>query len=156
MIMSPTGGETSWQHAELVTDLNTWAKQDGMGIVFGASAGFILPNGSVHCPTLAWIHRSRLEALTTEEKKNFIPLCPDFIIELRSPIEPLEQLKEKMAVYIKNGLQLGWLIDPEEKQVFVYQATGQITHLENPTSLSGEPLLAGFVLDPRGIWIANF
>jgi Uma2 family endonuclease len=97
-----------------------------------------------------------LEALTTEEKKNFIPLCPDFIIELRSPIEPLEQLKEKMAVYIKNGLQLGWLIDPEEKQVFVYQATGQITHLENPTSLSGEPLLAGFVLDPRGIWTANF
>lgn len=156
IIMTPTGGETSWRNSELVTTLNIWAKQDGTGIVFDSSAGFDLPNGAMRSPDAAWVKRSRLETLTPEEKKKFLPLCPDFVIELRSPSDRLADLKEKMVEYIENGVQLGWLIDPEGRQVFVYETDGQMTHLENPTTLSGEPLLTGFSLGLSEIWSPNF
>lgn len=156
IIMTPAGGETSWRNSELVIALGNWAKQEGSGVVFDSSGGFDLPNGATRSPDAAWVKRGRLETLTPEQKKKFLPLCPDFVIELRSPSDRLVDVQHKMEEYLDNGLQLGWLIDPEEKQVFVYEASGQITHLENPLTLSGEPTLPGFNLDLAEIWTPKF
>lgn len=156
IIMTPAGGETSWRNSELVTAVNIWAKQDGTGVVFDSSGGFDLPNGGTRSPDVAWVKRSRLVALPREVKQKFIPLCPDFVIELRSPSDRLVDIQDKMAEYVANGLRLGWLIDSKQRQVFVYEAAGQITHLKNPTSLSGEPVLRGFRLNLQEIWEPNF
>src|SRR5687768_4357939 len=112
LIMPPTGGETSKRNLDLLVAVGTWAKDEGSGIAFDSSGGFILPNSALRSPDVAWIRRSRLETLTTEQKKKFIPLCPDFVIELRSPTDSLSALQAKMQEYLDNGAQLGWLIDP--------------------------------------------
>ena len=156
IIMTPAGGETSWRNSELVTALNVWAKRDGTGIVFDSSGGFILPNGATRSPDVAWVKRERLAVLTSEQKKKFLPLCPDFALELRSPTDRLQAVKDKMQEYIENGLKLGWLIDPEVKEVYVYTPDGQVELLENPSLLSGEPVLPRFVLNLEDIWTADF
>ncbi len=156
IIMTPAGGITSQRNSELVTQLHIWAKKDGTGVVFDSSGGFNLPNGATRSPDAAWIKRSRLAKLTIEEKEKFIPLCPDFAIELRSSSDRLRDIQDKMVEYIANGLQLGWLIDPQDRQVFVYTPPNQIDHLQNPSHLSGEPLLAGFRLDLADIWTVDF
>lgn len=156
IIMTPAGGETSWRNSELVTALNIWAKQDGTGIVFDSSGGFILPNGATRSPDVSWVKRERLAALTSKQKKKFLPLCPDFALELLSPTDRLQAVKDKMQEYIDNGLKLGWLIDPESKQVHVYTPDDQAELLENPSEISGEPVLPGFVLNLEEIWTADF
>ena len=156
IIMAPAGGETSWRNSELVTALNIWAKEDGTGVVFDSSGGFILPNGATKSPDASWVKRERLAALTAEQKKKFLPLCPDFAIELRSPSDPLPVVKDKMQEYIANDLQLGWLIDPEEKRVYVYRPGKPVELFENPSEISGEPTLPGFVLDLELIWQVAF
>jgi len=152
MIMPPAGGETSTRNSELNLQMRIWAKRDSTGVTFESSAGFTLPNGGVRSPDAAWIKRSRLAALTREQKRKFIPLCPDFAIELRSPSDSLSFLQAKMQEYIENGAQLGWLIDPEERRVYVYRPQGQVECLENPLRLSGEPILPSFILDLQAIW----
>jgi Uma2 family endonuclease len=129
-----------------------WAKSNGTGVAFGSSTGFTLLNGAVRSPDASWVERSRLEALTAEQRKKFAPLCPDFVIELRSPTDRLNVVQDKMQEYMENGAQLGWLIDSDHKRVYVYgpDATAQV--LENPQAISGEPILPGFVLDLREIW----
>jgi Uma2 family endonuclease len=156
LIMAPAGGETSWRNSELVTALNIWAKEDGTGVVFDSSGGFVLPNGATKSPDAAWVKRERLGLLTAEQKKKFLPLCPDFVIELRSPSDPLPVVTDKMEEYVANGLQLGWLIDPEEKQVYIYRPNTPPEVLENPPQISAEAVLPGFVLNLAEIWTADF
>jgi Uma2 family endonuclease len=152
IVMPPSGGETGIQNSHLNRHLGNWAEVDGTGEVFDSSTGFTLPNGAKLSPDSAWIRRSRWEALTPEERKKFPPLCPDFVIELRSPTDPLDTLQVKMAEYVTNGAQLGWLIDPQERKVYVYRPDAEVICMENPSQLSGDPVLPGFVLDLAKVW----
>ena len=152
LVMPPTGGETSKRNFDLIVAIGVWARQDNSGIAFDSSGGFILPNSALRSPDVAWIKRSRLEGLTAEQKRKFIPLCPDFVLELRSPTDSLRALQGKMQEYIDNGAQLGWLIDPEAKRVYVYRPDSPVECLERPAEISADPVLAGFVLDLRTFW----
>jgi Uma2 family endonuclease len=153
IIMPPTVSETGWQNFTLAGLFFVWVEADGTGIGFDSSTGFTLPNGAMRSPDLAWVRRSRWEALTRRERRMFSPLCPDFVVELRSQSDDLETLKAKMEEYIANGAQLGWLIDPLEKKVYVYRPLEEVICLENPETVSGEPVLPGFVLDVRRLWM---
>lgn len=135
-IMAPTGGETSWRNSRLITLLSIWAEQEGSGVVFDSSRGFILANGAIRSPDVSWVRKSRLAALSKEQKQRFLPLCPDFVIELRSPTDNLPALQAKMREYLENGAHLGWLIDPKEQRVYVFPPEGSMSVLENPESLS--------------------
>ena len=152
IIMPPTGGETGQRNAEITMQLRLWAKRDGSGATFDSSAGFRLPNGAVRSPDASWVKKSRLAGVSDEEKKKFIPLCPDFIIELRSATDSLSVLKEKMQEYLDNGAQLGLLLDPEQRRVYAYRPGVEVEELEGPETISGEPILPGFILDLREIW----
>lgn len=152
VIMPPTGGETGARNARLVAQVIRWADLDGSGVVFGSSTGFDLPNGATRSPDVAWVKRSRLAELTPEEKQRFLPLCPDFVIELRSPSDRLSTLQEKMEEYVANGAQLGWLIDPVQRRVYVYRPGADVECLDNPAAVSGDPVLPGFVLRLEPVW----
>ncbi len=156
LIMPPTFGETGNRNALLNAFLTYWALQDGTGVTFDSSTGFTLPNGAIRSPDAAWVKRSRLMALTPEQKQKFLPLCPDFVIELRSASDSLSSLQDKMQEYMDNGAQLGWLIDPQNRHVYLYHPNRQMERLSNATSISGDPLLPGFVLDLKKIWEVNF
>ena len=137
---------------ELFLQLRRWADQDGSGVVFDSSTGFELPSGAIRSPDVAWVKRARLAALTPEQKERFLPLCPDFVIELRSPSDRLALLQEKMSEYASNGAQLGWLIDPTTRRVFVYRPELEPEVLQDPLVLRGGPALPGFVLTLQPIW----
>ncbi|MFO5441565.1 MAG: Uma2 family endonuclease [Dolichospermum sp.] len=151
-IMSPTGSETEERNFNLIVQLGIWTKQDGTGVGFGSSGGFTLPNGAVRSPDAAWIKRTKWEAIPTEKRKKFAPICPEFVVELRSENDSLSTLKEKMQEYIDNGTQLAWLIDRKQRQVFIYRPNCGIEELDNPQTLTGEDILPGFVLDLSEIW----
>ncbi len=138
IVMPPTGWTTGNRNAEITMQLRAWAKQDGRGVATDSSTGFKLPNGADRSPDAAWIQRERLANLTTEEKEKFLPLCPDFVIELRSPTDKLAVVQAKMAEYIANGAQLGWLLDPETRRVHVYRCGAEPDILENAEAVSGE------------------
>jgi Uma2 family endonuclease len=152
VIMPPTGSETDERYFNLVGQLWVWTKQDGTGVGFGSSGGFTLPNGAVRSPDAAWIKRDRWEAIPVELRKKFAPICPEFVIELRSESDRLQVLQDKMQEYIDNGTQLGWLIDRKQRQVFLYRPNTTVKVLDNPKILCGEPLLSGFVLDLSQVW----
>jgi len=152
VIMPPTGGETSTGNAELTWSFVSWAKADATGVVFDSSGGFRLPNGAMRAPDVAWVRRSRWEALTPEQRRHFPPLCPDFVLELRSPSDRLADVQAKMEEYLENGAQLGWLIDPLERKVHVYRPDAPVEVLDNPQAVSGDPLLPGFVLELGKMW----
>jgi len=152
IIMPPTGGETSERNAEITMQLRLWAKRDGTGTTFDSSGGFRLPNGAMRSPDAAWLKKSRLEALSPEQRKKFVPLAPDFLVELRSPTDSLSALYDKMQEYIDNGVQLAWLIDPEVRRIYVYRPQKPVEELRGPETISGDPLLSGFVLNLREIW----
>ncbi len=150
--MPPTGGRAGNTNATTIILLGIWAIQDGTGKVFDSSTGFVLPNGAVRSPDTAWVLQERLNTLTDEECEKFLPLCPDLVVELKSPTDSLATLKSKMVEYIENGARLGWLIDTSHKQVFVYRPDAEVEELIDPPSLSGEPVLPGFVFDLRKLW----
>jgi len=152
VIMPPTGGETGNANFTLAGLFSRWVEADGTGVGFDSSTGFKLPNGAKRSPDLAWIRRSRWEALTQKEREGFPPLCPDFVVELRSRTDGLHALYDKMQEYIDNGASLGWLIDPLERKVYVYRRSAEVSCLENPERLSGDPLLPGFILDAPRLW----
>lgn len=152
IIMPPTGLETGGRNFNLAGMFHAWVRADGTGKGFDSSTGFILPNGAERSPDLAWVRLSRLNALTERQRERFAPLCPDFVVELRSPSDSLTALQAKMEEYIENGAELGWLIDPFEKKVYVYRPQAQVEYLDNPATVSGEPLLKGFVLDVGELW----
>ncbi|HJQ69282.1 MAG TPA: Uma2 family endonuclease [Blastocatellia bacterium] len=152
IIMPPTGAETGGRNFTLIVVFGNWVIVDGTGKGFDSSTIFKLPNGAHRSPDLAWVKLSRWQALTKKERRGFAPLCPDFVVELRSHTDSLSMLKEKMDEYIANGAQLGWLIDPIEKKVYVYRPGAQAECLDNPETLSGDPLLKGFTLALEPIW----
>ena len=147
IVMSPTGGETSAWNAKLIAALVNWNEQTGLGETFDSSGGFSLPNGAQRSPDVAWIPLEKWNALTAEEKKGFLPLCPDFIIELLSPSDSWQQGMKKMEEYLENGCRLGWLIEPKNKRVAIYRVQQVVEILEAPTVLSGENVLKGFNLN---------
>lgn len=151
IVMPPTGGNTGKRNVRIIFQLFAWSQQDAKGEVYDSSTGFRLSNGAVRSPDASWVSHQRLENLTESEQDRFLPLGPDFIIELRSPSDSLSVVQQKMQEYLANGSRLGWLIDPEEKRVYVYTPEG-VEELDHPDSLSGEPVLAGFVLDLQEIW----
>ncbi len=155
-IMAPRGGSTSWRNSRLITQLSVWADLEGSGVVFDSSGGFVLPNGAIRSPDVSWVERSRLLTLTEIQKQRFLPLCPDFVIELRSPSDSMKNLQDKMQEYSENGASLGWLIDPEAQQVLVFQPKTAILRLDKPQFLLADNLLTGFSLDMQKLWDVGF
>ncbi len=155
-IMPPTGGETGSRNLNLALQLGAWAGRDGSGVAFDSSTGFTLPNGAVRSPDIAWVRRERLADLNPEQKQRFLPLCPDFVIELRSPSDQLAPIEAKMREYVENGARLGWLIDPVERKVHVYGPADRVEISDKPDSVSGGSILPGFVLDLKPIWEPGF
>lgn len=151
IVMPPTGGDSSQRNAQLTFQLTLWSNQDGKGVTFDSSGGFRLPNGAVRSPDAAWVSRERLESIPREVRAKYIPLCPEFVIELRSPTDKLETLQEKMRLYMESGAALGWLLEPDLKRVHVYTQEG-VEVLDNLDTLSGEPLLPGFALNLDEVW----
>lgn len=152
IIMPPTGSETGGRNFILTAKFSVWVEQDGTGKGFDSSTGFTLSNEAMRSPDLSWIRLERWDALTKEEQKKFAPICPDFVLELRSETDALEMLRAKMEEYLASGAQLGWLIDPLERKVYVYRPQRPVEILDDPESVSGSPVLAGFVLDMESIW----
>jgi len=152
IIMSPTGGETSNSNAGLTAQIWIWNEQNKLGKVFDSSGGFKLPNGAERSPDASWVKLERWNTLTDEERTKFIPLCPDFVIELRSPSDSLKALQEKMQEYLDNGMRLGWLLDRKSRRVEIYRQGQEVEVLENPVTLSGEEVVPGFVMNLESIW----
>jgi Uma2 family endonuclease len=151
IIMMPTGGESGHRNYLLTVRIGVWAEADGTGVGFDSSTGFKLPNGAKRSPDFSWIHRERWEAIPKKQRKKFAPICPDFVVELRSETDKLETVKAKMEEYIENGAQLGWLIDPLEKKVYIYRPNARVKILPQPETISGEPLFKGLTLKLTGI-----
>ena len=155
IVMSPAGGYASFQNLKVATQLDVWATKDGSGVAFDSSAGFILPNGAMRSPDAAWVRVARLKKLSHRKKEQFIPLCPDFVIEVASPSDEVSSLRAKMTEYVECGLRLGWLILPALRQVEVYSSAG-IETLNSPSSINGAPILPGFKLELSSIWNPPF
>lgn len=152
IIMPPTGGKTGKRNSKLNLRLGTWAEKDATGQAFDSSTVFALPNGAKRSPDFAWVSNNRWDALTEEEQERFPPLCPDFVVELRSRTDALTNLRQKMEEYMANGAQLGWLIDPQERCVYVYHPGAAAERLDDPRSISGEPVLRGLELELQELW----
>ena len=152
LIMPPTGGETGNRNIEIAYQLQAWSRQNKTGIAFDSSTGFKLPNNANRSPDAAWIPLAKWNSLTAIEKQRFIPLCPDFAIELLSPSDRLDKTQEKMLEYLDNGMLLGWLINRQQQRVEIYRQGKEIEIWNAPSSLSGENILPGFVLDLQLIW----
>ena len=151
VVMSLTGGDTGERNAELNGQLWLWNRQARLGHLYDSSTGFRLPNGAIRSPDAAWVSQVHWEALTPEQCQKWVPLCPDFVVELKSDSDDIEDLRLKMQEYLDNGLQLGWLIDPKTQTVEVYRANQPVASLSNPTEISGEEIMPGLVLSLAGI-----
>ncbi len=152
IIMPPAGGETGHRNINLAFQLEAWSSQNDLGLAFDSSTGFKLPNGAERAPDASWIKRDRWDSLNADQKRKFPPLCPDFVIELRSETDSIKTLQLKMLEYIDNGAKLGWLIDPKTQKVEIYRQGKQVEILQNPATLSGEDVLPGFVLSLSSIF----
>ncbi len=152
IVMPPTGATTGARNASLTAELYLWAKKDGTGVTFDSSTGFTLPNGAKRSPDAAWIRYERWNGLTDKQQEKFPPLCPEFVVELRSLTDSVSVIHEKMREYIENGAELGWLIDPYEHSVFIYRPGRPAERLDKPATVSGEPVLKGFVLYLEPFW----
>ena len=153
VVVALTGGETGRRNIKLTARLENWSDEAGLGVAFDSSTGFRLPNGAIRSPDAAWVTNERWESLTQKQRTGWIPLCPDFAVELRSPSDDLDDLRSKMQEYVENGLRLGWLLDPESGVVEIYRAGQGVEVLQEPQFLSGEEVLAGFTLRLNGILI---
>lgn len=147
VVMPPTGGGSGKRNADLTVDVGLWNRQTELGEVFDSSTVFKLPNGARRSPDVAWITNDRWNTLTPEDQERFPPIVPDFVIELRSRPDDIEDLEAKMQEYLENGVRLGWLIDPMTRQVQIYRQGQPVETLQNPTTLSGETVLPEFVLN---------
>lgn len=152
IVMPPTGGDTGNRNSDISGQLWLWNRQTKLGKTFDSSSGFYLPNGADRSPDAAWVRQDRWDALTPEQRKGFVPLCPDFVLELRSESDNMEPLRTKMREYMENGARLGWLIDRKNKKVEIYRQSRDVEVLDNPITLSGEDILPGFVLDLTEVW----
>jgi Uma2 family endonuclease len=146
IIVSPIGGLSGQKEADYITDLVLWNRQTGLGKVFSSSTIFSLPGGGDRSPDAAWVKLERWDSLTQEQQEKFPPICPDFVLELRSRTDRLKPLQQKMQEYLASGLQLGWLINPQDNQVEIYRPNRAPEILSGPVTLSGEEILPGFIL----------
>lgn len=152
MILSPTGSETGNRNFKLSQQLANWTDKEGTGIGFDSSSGFKLPNGADRSPDAAWMTLEKWNSIPANLQVKFAPVCPDFVVEMRSPSDSLKPLQDKLQEYMENGASLGWLIDRKNRNVYIYQPQAEVVCLENPATVSGEPVLSGFVLDMEKIW----
>jgi Uma2 family endonuclease len=152
IIMPPTGSETGNRNFNLTVQLGIWSQKDGTGIGFDSSAGFTLPNGASRSPDASWMTLEKWPSIPPEKQTKFAPVCPDFVVELRSPSDSLSHLKEKLQEYIDNGASLGLLLDRKNRQVYVYRPQQEVEYLDNPKRVSCEPFLKGFSLELESIW----
>jgi len=152
IVMHPVGGIASTRNLSIGAQLWQWNECQGLGIAFDSSTGFMLPNGANRSPDAAWIPQARWDRLTSDEQQKFLPLCPDFVIELRSPSDNLKPLQEKMVEYMENGCLLGWLINPQKREVEIYRPNVEVEKLADPQMIYGERVLPDFVLDMGKVW----
>ncbi len=153
MLMELTGGETCNFNADVTTEVNLWNRQQKLGKTFDSNTGFTLPNKAVRSPDTAWIALERWLSLPTDDRKRFAHISPDFVIEIRSENDDLARLHDKMREYQSNGVRLGWLIDPQKQQVWIYRLNCTIDHVPTfQTALSGEEVLPGFALRLWELW----
>lgn len=152
IIMPPAFSDTGNRNGKIFQQLANWAEQDGTGETFDSSAGFTLTNGATRSPDASWIQLERWNALSEKQKASFAPICPEFVIELRSSSDTLSGLQDKMQEYIANGASLGWLIDRKNRKVYIYRPSQEPEILDNPETVNGEPVLPGFVLRMAKIW----
>ena len=151
LVMPPTGWETGKRNTKITTRLNLWAEADGSGVAFDSSTGFKLPNGAARSPDAAWVKQERIDAINPDPD-NFLPLAPDFVVELMSSSDSLEVVQVKMQEYQDNGVRLGFLINPQAQQVEIYRQGQEKQILQSPSTLLGENVLPGFVLSLQGIF----
>ena len=152
ILMSPTGGTSGARNFHIYRHLATWIEDSGDGFGFDSSTMFKLPNGAYRMPDVAWVQRERFAALSAEERDGFVPLAPDFVIELRSPSDSLDVLKNKMNEYMRAGVRLGWLFDPETETVSIYQPNASTATLDRPDSVTAETVVDGFTLPMARVW----
>ena len=152
VFISPAGGLSSAVNALVIGALIRWAQLDGQGVVFDSSAGFILPNGAVRSPDAAWVRRPRLAKLPARQRERFLPLCPEFVVEIASPSDRLVDLQAKMDEYMANGAELGWLINPASRGVTVFRPGEPAQHVVGADSIDAGSLLPGFSLDLLPVW----
>jgi Uma2 family endonuclease len=152
VIMPPTGGETGMNNATLISRFVVWNEQTSLGKVFDSSTCFRIPGGGDRSPDVAWVEKSRWDALTPEQQRKFPPICPDFALELLSPSDNLKTTQAKMQEYLSCGIWLGWLINPEDKQVEVYRPGQEVEVLRSPSTVSGESVLPEFTLELEWMW----
>ena len=151
-IMSPTGGLSSARNSVITQYLGQWSEDEKKGISFDSNGMFELPTGSIRAPDAAWVRRDRFASLSQDEQAGVVPLAPDFVIELRSPTDPLDALKNKMNEYTRAGVQLGWLIDPETETVSIYQPDTRVATLDRPDTVTADEVVDGFVLPMARVW----
>ncbi len=152
IVMSPTGGETGSFNADLNGELYLWSRVSKTGKIFDSSTGFSLPKGSDRSPDAAWVSLAKWEALTPDQRQGFLPICPEFLIELLSPSDSWKQGQAKMEEYMDNGCLLAWLIDPKHKRVAIYRQGKPVEILDKPKTLTGENVLPNFVLEIGAIF----
>ncbi|UNU26496.1 Uma2 family endonuclease [Microcoleus vaginatus] len=152
IVMPPTGGETGRSNSKFNLQIGLWNEQTQLGEAFDSSTGFTLPNKADRSPDASWVEKSRWEALTPQQREKFIPLCPDFAVEILSPTDSLKKTQEKMQEYMENGCRLGWLINRKKREVEIYRPGQEVEVLQSPLTLSGENVLPGFVLNLQKIW----
>ena len=152
IVMPPTGGETGRSNVSAIFQIAKWNEEKQLGEVFDSSTGFTLPSGADRSPDVSWVEKSRWDSLTKEQKEKFIPLCPDFVIEIMSPSDNLKKLQNKMEEYIENGCRLGWLIKRKKQEVEIYRPGQNVEILKLPETVSGEDVLPEFVLNMNKIW----
>ena len=152
LVMSPAGNRTGRRNAAIISALDTWAQRDGRGYVFDSSTGFTLPDGSLRSPDAAWVEASRWNALSREDQNRFSPICPDFLIELRSQSDELSALQAKMMRWIANGARLAWLVDPEREVISVYRPDYKPEIFQQPSLIQGSGVVEGFTLLLERVW----
>jgi Uma2 family endonuclease len=152
IIMPPAGAETGFRNSDLTAQLANWSKRDGRGRAFDSNAEYILPDGAALSPGASWVQSSRLVQFTKEQKRRFLPICPDFVVELISPTDRLPKAQAKMRDWIDNGATLGWLIDADRRTVYVYRPGREPEELRDIDSLLGEGIVEGFRLELGEIW----
>ena len=152
IVMPGTGGQTGIRNSDLNYQLRAWTINDGSGVCFDSSTIFALPNNARRSPDASWVRRERWDSLSERQQEGFAPICPDFVVELRSESDSLATLHSKMLEYIANGASLGWLIDPLKRRVYVYSPDQEMVIIENPEIVCGDPLLPGFKLKMDGLW----
>ena len=152
IVMPPAHTRTGYQNGEIFRQVSNWALADGRGVAFDSSTGYDLPNGANRAPDVSWVLKSRIAELTPEERFDYYPLCPDFVIELRSKSDRLSTLQDKMREYLSIGARLGWLVDPKERTVHIYRADAPPEILTEPATISGDPELPGLIVDLAAVW----